>query len=234
MKEPLYGVIKRHIKNQIETGVYAPGDKIPTEMELASQFNTSRQTVNKALRDLVLDELVERSPRSGTFVKAPKSQSSLLDLQNIATQVSERGNSYSNVLIDLSTQKADAQVAAILGIVKDEKVFVSIMVHKENGIPVRYDKRYIRPSAAPEYINQTFKDFTPAQYLQANCPVEKVENIVEALLPEPKIREFLDIEANEPCLRIIRIVTSRGKIASYSKLYYPSSRYKLTSTFVAS
>lgn len=233
-KEPLYEVIKHHIKNQIESGVYAPGDKIPTEIELASQFNTSRQTVNKALRDLVLDGLVERSPRSGTFVKPPKSQSSLLDLQNIATQIHERGNSYSNVLIDLSAQKADAEVAAILGMVKDEEVFVSQMVHKENGIPVRYDKRYIRPSAAPEYVNQTFKDFTPAQYLQANCPVEKVENIVEALLPSSEIKKLLEIQANEPCLRIIRIVTSRGKIASYSKLYYPSSRYKLTSTFVAS
>ncbi len=85
MKEPLYEVVKRYIKDQIDAGVFAPGDKIPTEMDLAAQFNTSRQTVTKALRDLVLDDLVERSPRSGTFVKPPKSQSSLLDLQNIAT-----------------------------------------------------------------------------------------------------------------------------------------------------
>lgn len=233
MKVPLYEVVKRYIKDQIDAGVFAPGDKIPTEMDLAAQFNTSRQTVNKALRDLVLDDLVERSPRSGTFVKPPKSQSSLLDLQNIATQISERGNSYSNTLIELSAQKVDTDVAAILGMVKDEEVFVSQMVHKENGMPVRYDERYIRPGAAPEYIKQTFKEFTPAQYLQANCPVEKVENIVEALLPSIQIRKLLEIKANEPCLRITRIVTSRGKIASYSKLYYPSSRYKLTSTFVA-
>lgn len=233
MKEPLYEAIKRYIKEKIDTGIFSPGDKIPTEMALSIQFNTSRQTVNKALRDLVLDGLVERSPRSGTFVKAPKSQSSLLDLQNISTQILERGNDYSNVLLDLSIQKADTDVASVLNMVKDEEIYVSQMVHKENGIPVRYDKRYIRPSAAPEYIKQTFKEFTPAQYLQANCPVEKVENIVEALLPSPEIKKLLEIKANEPCLRIIRIVTSNGKIASYSKLYYPSSRYKLTSTFVA-
>ena len=234
MKEPLYERIKEYIKDQINARVFAPGDKIPTEMELAAQFNTSRQTVNKALRDLVLDGLIERSPRSGTFVRAPKSQSSLLDLQDIATQIKERGNIYTNSLIDLGAQKADIDAATVLNMVKDEKVYVSEMVHKENGVPIRYDIRYIRPSSAPKYLNQNFKDITPYKYLQDNCPVEKVDNIVEALLPSAKIRKLLEIDSNEPCLRIIRIVTSEGKVASYSKLYYPSSRYKLTSTFLSS
>ena len=234
MKRPLFEEIKDFIKTQIEDGVYKNGDKIPTEMELAKTFGTSRQTVNKALRDLVLDDIIERFPRSGSFVKARIAQTSILDLKNIASEIIERGNQYSSELVSLKEIKANGAIAKILHVVKDQKVYVSQMIHKENGVPVRFDTRYIKPSSAPEYINQTFKDITPSGYLLKNCPAEKVENSIEALMVNEEIQSYLDISSNEPCLRISRIVTSKGKIASYSKLYYPSSRYKLTSTFVSS
>jgi len=229
---PLFEDIKDFIKKQIEDGVYKVGDKIPTEMELAKTFSTSRQTINKALRDLVLDDIIERFPRSGSFVKEKIAQSSILDLKNIADEIKERGNTYSNELVCLNKIKADSNIAKTLKVVKDQEVYISQMVHKENGVPVRFDTRYIKPSSAPEYIMQTFVDITPAQFLKKNCPVEKVNNIIEAVIVDQEIQDYLNISKNEPCLKISRIVTSKGEIASYSKLYYPSSRYKLNSTFV--
>ena len=229
---PLFEDIKDFIKKQIEDGVYKVGDKIPTEMELAKTFSTSRQTINKALRDLVLDDIIERFPRSGSFVKEKIAQSSILDLKNIADEIKERGNTYSNELVCLNKIKADSNIAKTLKVVKDQEVYISQMVHKENGVPVRFDTRYIKPSSAPEYITQTFVDITPAQFLKKNCPVEKVNNTIEAVIVDQEIQDYLNISKNEPCLKISRIVTSKGEIASYSKLYYPSSRYKLNSTFV--
>jgi len=229
---PLFEDIKDFIKKQIEDGVYKVGDKIPTEMELAKTFGTSRQTINKALRDLVLDDIIERFPRSGSFVKEKIAQSSILDLKNIADEIKERGNTYSNELVCLNKIKADSNIAKTLKVVKDQEVYISQMVHKENGVPVRFDTRYIKPSSAPEYITQTFVDITPAQFLKKNCPVEKVNNTIEAVIVDQEIQDYLNISKNEPCLKISRIVTSKGEIASYSKLYYPSSRYKLNSTFV--
>jgi len=231
-KQPLFEDIKDSIKKQIDDGTYKVGDKIPTEMELAKIFSTSRQTVNKALRDLVIDDIIERFPRSGSFIKEKIAQSSILDLKNIADEIRERGNTYSNELVSLNKIKANQSIAKVLHVVKDEEIYISQMIHKENGVPVRFDTRYIKPSSASEYINQTFKDITPAQYLKQNCPVEKVDNTIEAIIVNQEIQDYLDISKNEPCLKISRIVTSRGEIASYSKLYYPSSRYKLNSTFV--
>ncbi|WP_458699454.1 UTRA domain-containing protein [Sulfurospirillum sp. 1307] len=231
MKRPLFEEIKDFIKNKIRQKVYQDGDKIPTEMELAKLFNTSRQTVNKALRDLANEDIIERYPRSGSFVKTKVPHTSVLDLKNIALEINERGNQYSNKLIRLVTTKANENVAKALHVVIDQEVYTSSMIHYENGVPVRFDERYIRPTSAPEYINQTFENVTPAEYLQENCPVQKVENIIEAVMPNEEIQKYLEISKNEPCLRISRIVTSEGRVATYSKLYYPSSRYKLSSTF---
>jgi GntR family histidine utilization transcriptional repressor len=231
IRRPLFEEIKDFIKKKIDDKTYKVGDKIPTEMELAKLFNTSRQTVNKALRDLAVDDIIERFPRSGSFVKAKIPQTSVLDLKNIALEIEERGNQYSNKLIRLEKIKASEDIAKALHVVIDQEIYTSAMIHYENDVPVRFDIRYIRPSSAPEYIEQTFDNITPAEYLQLKCPVQKVSNIIEAVMPSSDIQKYLNISQNEPCLRLSRIVTSHEKVATYSKLYYPSSRYKLSSTF---
>ena len=45
-----FEVICDEIKRLIFTGTLKPGDRLPTELELTSQFNVSRQTVREALR----------------------------------------------------------------------------------------------------------------------------------------------------------------------------------------
>jgi GntR family histidine utilization transcriptional repressor len=234
MKQPLFKKIKEFIKKQIADKVYLPDEKIPTEMQLVKQFNTSRPTVNKALSELVLEGVVVRFPRSGTFVTHQKAQTSILDLKNISDEINQRGNIYTNELMCLEEIKASQDIARVLNIVKDQKIFVSKMIHRENDVPVRYDVRYIKPTIAPEYINQNFKNQTPSEYLQKICPVQKVDNTIEATLVKESIRKYLDITKEEPCLLISRVVTSNDEVASYSKLYYPSSRYKLNSSIKSS
>jgi len=234
MKQPVFKEIKDFIKQQIANKVYLPDEKIPTEMELAKQFNTSRPTVNKALSELVLEGVVVRFPRSGTFVTHQKAQTSILDLRNIAEEIKQRGNEYTNELICIDEIKASEHIAKVLNIVKDQKIYVSKMVHKENDVPVRYDVRYVKPSIAPDYVHQNFKKITPSEYLQKVCPVQKVDNTIEATMVKEPIQEHLDITKTEPCLLISRVVISNDEVASYSKLYYPSSRYKLNSVIEAS
>jgi len=231
MKQPLFKEIQDFIRQQIQNQKYLPNTKIPTEMEFAKMFDTSRQTVNKALRDLVLEGLVERFPRSGTFVKPKIAQTSILELKNISEEIKQRGNIYSCELLKLEEIKADEKIASVMNLVRDQKIYMSEMIHKENGVPVRFDIRYIKPSLVPEYLKQDFNKITPSLYLQKFCPVEKVSNVIEAVIANDVIQKYLEISNEEPCLLISRIVTSQGQIASYSKLFYPSSRYKLTSTF---
>jgi GntR family histidine utilization transcriptional repressor len=230
-KKPLFKEIKEFIINQIQSKTYLAGHKIPTEAELVESFKTSRPTVNKAISELVIEGYVERFARSGTFVKKQVPQSSILDLKSIASEVIERNNIYSNELVLLEEIKASEEIAQILNVVKDQKIFISKMIHKENDVPVRFDIRYIKPSCVKDYLKQDFKTITPNEYLQKVCPVQKVQNSIEAIMPTEIIQTLLDISKDEPCLLISRIVISQKQIASYSKLYYPSSRYKLNSTW---
>src|SRR5579872_3658400 len=70
MKRARYREIHDQLREQILGGVYKPGDKLPTEMELAALHGVSRVTSAAALAALAREGLVSRLPRRGTIVSA--------------------------------------------------------------------------------------------------------------------------------------------------------------------
>ncbi|WP_409294080.1 GntR family transcriptional regulator [Peribacillus sp. SCS-26] len=68
MELPLYEKIYLDLLNQIETEQLKPGDQLPTEKELASQFGVSRITSKKAVEKLVQIGAIERIRGKGSYV----------------------------------------------------------------------------------------------------------------------------------------------------------------------
>jgi GntR family transcriptional regulator len=68
MAEPMYRQIADDLRRQIESGEFAPGAQLPTEIELRDQFDASRNTVRDAIKFLVTRGLVELRPGQGTFI----------------------------------------------------------------------------------------------------------------------------------------------------------------------
>ncbi|MCP4537410.1 MAG: extracellular solute-binding protein [Chloroflexi bacterium] len=66
---PIYHQLKTLIREQIESGVWRPGERIPTELELCRSYNISRSPVRQALGELSYEGLLVRRPALGTFVR---------------------------------------------------------------------------------------------------------------------------------------------------------------------
>jgi DNA-binding FadR family transcriptional regulator len=64
-------IILGRLKQAIETGIYASGDQLPAERQLAVTFRAARSTVRKVLDQLEQMKLVTRRAGSGTFVNNP-------------------------------------------------------------------------------------------------------------------------------------------------------------------
>ena len=61
--------IYEHIHSAITRGVFVPGDRVPTDVQLMREFGASRPTVARAMRELEVAGLLERCPGIGTFVR---------------------------------------------------------------------------------------------------------------------------------------------------------------------
>lgn len=69
---PLYAQIVDQLKHDIEAGMFHRTGRLPTEVELAKQYNVSRITVRRAVDELVIQGMVKKKQGKGTFVCAPK------------------------------------------------------------------------------------------------------------------------------------------------------------------
>lgn len=68
MANPMYQQIAEDLRQQIESGMIAPGSQLPTELELRETYNASRNTVRDAIKWLTNRSLVATRPGQGTFV----------------------------------------------------------------------------------------------------------------------------------------------------------------------
>jgi len=65
---PLYYQLKQQLMDEITSGAYGPGDRLPTEHELCEEHGISRTPARKALTELADEGVIVRIRRRGTFV----------------------------------------------------------------------------------------------------------------------------------------------------------------------
>lgn len=228
---PRYQQVKDYILHKINGGEWRAGMRIESEAELVAATGVSRMTVNRALRELAAEGRLTRMQGRGTFVAEKKPQSALLEIHSIAREIRDRGGIYSCEVHLLQEEKARPELARALELPPYSSVYHSVIIHKDNGIPIQLSSRFINPRIAPEYLAQDFTTITPNEYLLSLAPITSVEHVVEALIPEPWIRELLRINSAEPCLALYRKTWVGEVIATSSIFYYPGSRYTLGSRF---
>jgi GntR family histidine utilization transcriptional repressor len=229
--QPLYAKVKDHILAQIRSGALAAGARVPSENELTASFGISRMTANRALRELTSDGFLARVPGVGTFVKEATPRSSLLELRNIAEEITARGHRYSARIEEMGEVQATPTLTEELELRSQSRVFHITIVHEENGSPVQLEERYVNPTAAPHFLDQDFSAITPTAYLLSLLPADELEHTVEAIMPNATQQRQLRMGAHEPCLSLHRRSWSRAQVVTSATLIYPASRYALYSRY---
>ncbi len=225
---PAYQRIKAWLHERIEAGEWREGDRIPSEPELARRFKVARMTVNRAVRELTAAHLLVRTPGSGTFVAPPRHEATLVEIRSISDEIRWRGGVHTTEVRTHAVVHADKPLAAELGLPEGEPLYLSVLLHRADGVPVQLEERWVVPGAAPAYLEQDFSRITPSEYLMRVAPLARVDYRIEARIPDDTTGEALELPAGEPCLLLHRCTFSRGRAASVANLWYPGSRYRLT------
>lgn len=67
-RTPVWQAITDSLRSDIAEGRYGPGDRLPTEADLAARFGVNRHTVRRALAKLIEDQVIYSRRGAGTFV----------------------------------------------------------------------------------------------------------------------------------------------------------------------
>jgi len=229
----VYEDVQSELRRAIEEGGWKPGYKLPSERELTERFNCARMTVRRALQELEALGLISKRHGSGSYVADLQPMSNLLSIKDIRSEIAGRGHVHKSELITRKVIRANASLAASIGVPRGSRVFKCELVHYENGIPVQLEERFVNPDVVPDFMALDLNAQTPSSYLFVHAPLTAAEQVVEAINADDVVAAHLKIEIGAAVLKVSRRTISKGKVASLAHLYHPGNCYRIIGEFSA-
>jgi GntR family histidine utilization transcriptional repressor len=232
MTEPAYARVKAQVLRRIRNGRWRAGDRIPSEHELMREFGVARMTVGRALRELTEEGWLKRTQGVGTFVGGePRAESHPVEIRNVAEEIAARGHAHRAEPVRLEEIEIDDDVAAAMERDAGSTVFFSEVVHWEGDQPLQFERRWVAPDFAPDYLAQDFARITPSAHLLKIAAIEAGEQIVRAEAAERRVAKYLHVKAGAPLLVLVRRTWARGRVVSHAHLFHPADRFQLVGRF---
>jgi len=137
-----YRTLAAQIRDAIRKGEYSDGQQLPTEEQLAASYAVSRQTVRRAMQDLVSEGIIYRVAGRGTYPVAEKDRyvshfSSVEDLMSLSLDTECR-------IVSPLQRKVDLEAASRLRLASDEISAVSF-VRLHADVPFCHTSVYLPP-----------------------------------------------------------------------------------------
>ncbi len=226
-----YTQVKNYVLSGISDGSWGTGERVPSENELVDLCNVSRMTARRALQELLLEGTLVRIKGKGSFVAREKQQSSLLQINSIASEIRQQGDVHHSKLMKLERQQATLELSEAMRVAVDSELFHSKVLHYQNDVPIQLEYRWVNPDSAEDYVNQDFTNKTPSEYLTEVAPVTEAEHKIEAVIGGTEDRDFLIIDSDEAMLLLKRTTWCGDQLVSFAKLYHPGNRYSFGTKF---
>ena len=83
--------VRREVIARIQSQVWPPNTLLPPEVDLAREFGCARATVNRALRELADEGLIDRKRKRGTIVNPSPARMAKFEIEVVRKTI-ESGN----------------------------------------------------------------------------------------------------------------------------------------------
>lgn len=219
-----YKIVREQILDEIKRGVYAPGDAIPKQIELAERFQVSRGTVRKALEELVRGGVLIATKRKGTVVA---DTGVLKDTQrplNFSSSLRVHGSNLKSKVLEMEIRKAEPWIAKQLVISIGDDVLYLKRVRILNGVPENYQISYVNLQHMKEvdFEQMDLENgslYAGIQEQTGYYPAKKQEELRAIQCPE-NIAEELMLNKKDPVMLIMRTMYDQdGDVIEYCEDY---------------
>lgn len=230
---PLYMEIARELKKRISEGVYAPGQQLPSEPELAGQFGVSRGTLREALSVLEKEGVIRRRHGIGSFVETHynKVTAGMEKLDPLIETIRRAGYEAEDQVLSIRETELDAKAAEALEVEMGSLGYVIESVRLADKVPVIYCFD-ILPGwlvTDPALLEQRYRYESLTALLREVFRVKPHQFVstVSAVLPFPKTQRILGIDKKTPLVLIEgTLYDVDGKPLNYGQQLYRSDKYQ--------
>lgn len=233
-----YHEIAEDLINRIEDGEFMPGTPLPKQVELASSYQTSRLTIQKAIQILIAKGYVYVKKGNGTFVKTENKNYPITQF-NINECISftdkfEGIMDIDNQVISFHIRQADNDECTKLELPEGSRVYDVIRLRCLNSQPFRLEYIIMPVNIVKNLDHSVFEDslydyISNSLSLKIGSALRKIK----AARSDQYDYDFLDCEDSDPILEIEQVVSLKdGRPFEFSQFRYRYDKGQLISNHV--
>ncbi|PRH84875.1 GntR family transcriptional regulator [Labrys okinawensis] len=218
---PLYEQVRRSILAGIESGQFAEGSFLPSELELMALYGVSRITLRRAIGDLCADGRLQRQQGRGTVIKPRKVQQTLVSLSGFSETMDGLGRKSGHRIL---AREDNPKAPAIRDRLQAEALIRFDRLLEDGGRPMTLETLWFDAKRFPEVIEPVAAGGSFFAALRDNgIEPAHAERQIDVGLASPAERTTLAISAVQPVYRIEKVVTdAQHRPLALSQLVTPS------------
>jgi len=228
---PIWQSIAHSLKGEIAAGQYRPGDKLPSESDLARRFGVNRHTVRRALSDLSEKGLVRSRRGSGVFVRDVATEYPLGRRVRFQSNINALGHSARRKFLHLETRCASEEETKALDLSPGDEVHVCEGLSYRDDSPIAAFRSVFPAGPLPDLPAQLRQTSSVTKALAA-CGVSDYMRVSTRLSAEAAGHLqalHLNLPEGAPLLRSVSVnVDMSGKPVEYGTTWFAGDRVVLT------
>lgn len=226
---PLYQQLKDEIKIAITSGELKPGQKIPTETELCSQYDISRITVRRAIEELCEENFLMKQQGKGTFVKYQKIQRKITHFMSFSKACESNGMVATTQLTQKAKIYIDYDLALEMGLESGDEAIYTQRLRLADGVPVMCENNYFPYDKfsflLDEPLNEPLYDLLKNKYhTEVSSSRDSYIDIVRA---NGELSKLLEVPIGDPLFYLFtKMYDNKGHLVHVGKQYVLGERYR--------
>lgn len=223
----LYLQVIDRIKEDIESGVYKEGERLPSEFDLSKSFGVSRATLREALRLLEEEDVIIRKHGVGTFVNhRPVFRSGIEQLNSITNMIKYAGKKPGTVVLESKVSPSTPDEKDKFSLDTTEEMLFIKRVRTADGEPVVYCEDKLPKHILSEFENNEESLFSMI-HKKSKTQISYAITDIEPLGNRPDILKLLDCDEIGTVLVLIQShYDQNDQLVLYSTNYFRADKFR--------
>ncbi len=225
-----YREVKADILGKITQGIWPPGSLIPNEVELSQTYDCARATVNRAMRELAEDGVIERKRKAGTRVRMAPLREARFAIPIVRQEIEDRGAQYRYTLLHQKECEAPDWLRDRLSLLYGARVLHLECLHHADAEPYQHEDRWISLDTLPHAAEADFTSSGPNEWLVAAVPFSNAEISFGAVKADDDLARHLACRAGDALFQTERSTWWEGRAITFVRLTFHSG-HRMTAQY---
>lgn len=198
MSLPLHIMISRQLRDRMLSGYYKPGDRLPSEHQLMSEFEVSRITARRAIANLTQQGLVIVRQGKGAFVASQQKVTHFLS----SSLLLEADMARQGVAIEVQTLVFELVTAPIevQETLQHSIAYLQKKVLLFNGAPGCIDITHIVPDLGKAYAEDLKQQMTFTVLEKHGVSPKRIDAVIECTQADDETSKQLEVPLGHPLI----------------------------------